>query len=171
MLVALVSYYVLRALLARTCPTVFTQDPVIQIGLVVFGCYGAYSLGANNVANVATFLVIDGMSPSHAVLAGGVSIALGVLTFSKGVMTTVGRGITPLDGFSAFIVVLAQAITVHFYALVGVPVSTSQAVVGAVIGIGLAKGMHIINPKVLLKVLGGWVITPFLAGLLAWLIA
>jgi len=157
-------YFVFRALLQWWRPSIYDLDPALRFGLVLCGCYGAYALGANNVANVATFIVGDGMlGAGSAAVLGGVSIAAGVVTFSKPVMLTVGKGITPLDAFSAFVVVLAQAVTVHIYALVGVPVSTSQAIVGAVLGIGLVRGIHIINGRMLRRIMAGWIATPFIA--------
>lgn len=82
---------------------------------------------------------------------------------------TVGKGIVKLDSFSAFICVLAHAVTVHVFAIIGVPVSTSQAIVGAVIGVSLIKGFQVINFKTLRKVCLGWLATPFVAAVVAML--
>ena len=167
MLIAFALYYLLRLPLRWLRPSVFTLDPILRSGLIACGCYGAYALGANNVANVASFLVSGGhLTAPAAVAVGGASIALGILLFSRGVMITVGRGITPLDGFSALVVVLAQGVTVHLYAQLGVPVSSSQAIVGAVLGMGLVKGIQIFNGRVLVRVFSGWVATPFVAAAL-----
>ena len=57
----------------------------------------------------------------------GLSISMGILTFSRGVMETVGKKLIRFDPFSALVVVLAEAVTMHFYTMVSVPVSTSQA--------------------------------------------
>ena len=172
---ALLCYVVLdrllRGLFRRLRLSVFALDPVLRIGLVVCGCYGAYALGANNVANVSAVLVRGSFGPGDAALFGGISIAAGVLTFSKPVMMTVGQGIVKMDAFSAFIAVLAQAITVHVYALVGVPVSSSQAIVGAVLGISLVKGLQVLRLQVLRNVLIGWLGTPLVsAGLAALMV-
>jgi PiT family inorganic phosphate transporter len=168
MLIAFVLYYTLRLPLRWCRPSMFVLDPILRVALMACGCYGAHALGANNVANVASFLVAGGqMTAPTAVALGAVSIAVGMLLFSRGVMLTVGRGITPLDGFSALVVVLAQGLTLHLYALLGVPVSTSQAIVGAVLGMGLVKGVQILNHRVLTRVLCGWLATPFVAAALA----
>jgi PiT family inorganic phosphate transporter len=141
-------------------------DFMMRAGLIITGCYGAYALGANNVANVtAVFYGANFLSLQAALLIGGVSIALGIVTFSKGVMKTVGKGIVKLDAYSALIVVLANAITVHIYAIIGVPVSTSQAVVGAVVGIGLLKRAEALRKKAILGVFSGWIATPIIAAL------
>ena len=104
----------------------------------------------------------------QATLTGGISIALGAVTYSKRVMMTVGKGLVSLDGFSAFIAVLSQAITVHIYAEIGVPVSTSQAIIGAVLGIGLVLGMQTINSRTLLNIVIGWLSTPLISGIVAF---
>jgi PiT family inorganic phosphate transporter len=146
-------------------------DFMMRAGLIITGCYGAYALGANNVANVtAVFYGAGFLSVQAAALIGGVSIALGILTFSKGVMQTVGKGIVKLDAFSALIVVLSNAITVHIYAIIGVPVSTSQAVVGAVLGIGLLKRAEALRKRAILGVFSGWIATPFIAALVSMFI-
>lgn len=142
---------------------------VVKYGLLLSGAYGAYALGANNVANVTGVFFGAGLIPLHwATLLGGISIALGAITYSKRVMLTVGGGLVKLDGFSAFIAVFAQAITVHVYAEVGVPVSTSQAIVGAVFGIGLAVGMRSVNNRMLAHIVLGWIATPLVSGILSF---
>jgi len=83
------------------------------------------------------------------------------------VMMTVGKGIVPLDPFSALVVVLAEAFTLHLFTQVGVPVSSSQAVVGAVVGVGLVGGLRTISARMLLKIAVGWLTTPLAAGLIA----
>jgi PiT family inorganic phosphate transporter len=82
-------------------------------------------------------------------------------------METVGQKLVRLDPFSALAVVLAQAITVHVYALVGVPVSTSQAVIGAVLGVGIIKGVNIIRRRTLVHIFLAWFLTPFVASVFA----
>jgi len=165
-----VFYHLFRLILKKWNPPVFVYDPVISFLLIVCGCYGAYALGANNVANVSAIFVgeEEGMlSPTQAAWFGSLVIAFGAITYSKPVMMTVGKGIVKLDSFTAFICVLAHAVTVHFYAIVGVPVSTSQAIVGAILGIGFIKGVHVINYRMLRNVTLGWMATPFVAALFA----
>jgi PiT family inorganic phosphate transporter len=146
----------------------FQMDQVVRIGLVIAGCYSAYALGSNNVANVtAVFVGAGRMDVSSATLVGGLSIALGIITFSRGVMETVGKNLVALDPYCALVVVLSGALAVHVYTWVGVPVSSSQAVVGAVLGIGILKGTQTIRRKTLFSVLLGWFVTP-LAGCLCF---
>jgi len=142
-----------------------------SIGIITAGCYGAYSLGSNNVANVTGVYVGSELLTAHmASLIGGLSIACGVLTYSRKVMMTVGRRIVPLDAFSAFIAVLSEAVTLHIFTQVGVPVSSSQAVVGAVVGVGLVRDSRAVSMKMLAEIAIGWILTPISAGLLSYLI-
>ncbi len=171
LVISIILYYGIGKLMNRLNPNLFEYDRLLRWGLILAGTYGAYALGANNVANVTGPFVGEKMlTPLSACFIGGASIALGVLTFSRNVMYTVGKSIVKLSAFAAFIVVLSEAITVHIYAIVGVPVSTSQAVVGAVFGMGLIKGMKTINYGRLGMVLSGWLSTPLLAFSLTWVL-
>ena len=168
MIIAIVIYKCLAAVYNRMHLNVFQSDLLLRICLIAAGSYGAYALGANNVANVTAVFVGAGMlSVFSAALIGGLSIGLGILTFSRRVMETVGKKLVELDPFSALIVVLAQAVIVHIYALVGVPVSTSQAVIGAVLGVGIVKGVNTISKRTLLNILYAWFLTPMIASMFA----
>jgi PiT family inorganic phosphate transporter len=165
--VSIVVYRALAAINNRLRMNLLESDAFLRVGLVAAGSYGAFALGANNVANVtAVFVGAGHLSISTATLVGGLSIGLGIMTFSRGVMKTVGSRLVRLDPFSAFVVLLAEAITVHFYTFVGVPVSTSQAVIGAVLGIGLLKGIQTVSARTLLSILSGWFLTPLIAAAL-----
>ncbi len=168
MLIAIILYKLFSYVIARTIRDVVKLDQFIKIGLVIAGSYGAYALGANNVANVTGVFVKAGqITTFQGVLLGGLSIAAGVATYSKSVMLTVGKGITELSPLNALIAVLAEATTVYIYAQIGIPVSTSQAIVGAVIGIGLIKGMNFINRQTVKNIVFGWLGTPTIAGLIS----
>ncbi len=163
-IMAVVVYRALAAVNNRMRPNLLESDALLRLGLVAAGSYGAFALGANNVANVTAVYVGAGhLSMMAATIIGGLSIGLGILTFSKRVMVTVGSRLVRLDPFSALVVLLAEAITVNFYTFVGVPVSTSQAVIGAVLGIGLLKGIRTVSKRTLLSILSGWFLTPLIA--------
>ncbi|MHC4983053.1 MAG: inorganic phosphate transporter [Planctomycetota bacterium] len=161
--IAFLLYPMLGWCLNRLRLKIVARSVVLKLGLIIFGTYGAYALGANNVGNVSGVFRDTGVLGGDTrllQLVGGASIALGVLTYSRGVMFTVGSRLVPLDAFSALVAVAAQAITVHIYAFIGVPVSTSQAIVGGVLGIGVLKGVRTVNTRMLLRILSGWVATP-----------
>ncbi|MCD6104458.1 MAG: anion permease [Thermosipho sp. (in: Bacteria)] len=149
--------------------SVYTREKIIIIATLIIGAYGSYSLGANNVANI-TGVFAKTIGIQMAALIGGLSIGFGVLTYSYKVMMTVGAQIIELDYFSAAIAVLGESITVWIYALIGIPVSTSQAIVGAVIGAGYAKGSKLVNKKIILKIVSAWVNTPISAGIITYLL-
>lgn len=134
--------------------------------LLVSGSYGAYTLGASHAAITTAPFYRSGFFGSGsraallAALTGGVGMALGVITYSRKVMETVGKKITALDPFSAFICVTGSAVTVHICKLIGVPVSSSQAIVGAVIGVGFVKGARTVNFRSLRYIFLGWMMTP-----------
>jgi inorganic phosphate transporter, PiT family len=161
---------VLGYVIDKTIISLTRRSLLYSAGIIVVGCYGAYTLGANNVANVTGIYVGSGvLSAEVAALIGGLSIALGVLTYSRKVMETVGKGIVPLDPFAALIAVLAEALTLHLFTQIGVPVSSSQAIVGAVVGVGLVGDVQTVSVKMLAKIGIGWIMTPVSGGVLAYL--
>ena len=171
MVIAVILYKLLGGFYNRLNVNLFDSDRLIRLSLIGAGIYGAYALGANNVANVtAVFVGAGTLSEFSAALIGGLSIALGILTFSKPVMKTVGREIVKLDAFSALIVVLAEAITAHIYAFIGVPVSTSQALVGAVLGVGIVRGIRTVRRRTLANIFIAWLLAPVVACFLCILI-
>ncbi len=175
MILAFILYKFISPIYNRIARHIFLRDRVLKISLVIVGSYGAYALGANNVANVTgpfvrlDFGSIGLFTPFAACLVGSIAIAIGVVTYSKSVMYTVGKSITKLNGYTAFIAVFAEAITVWLYTQVGVPVSTSQAVVGAIFGIGLVKGMQTVKFKTVRNIVIGWITTPIISGSIAYI--
>jgi PiT family inorganic phosphate transporter len=168
MIIAIILYRILAIVHNRVNLNLFQTDIGLRLCLIGAGSYGAYALGANNVANVTAVFVSAGrLTVLLAALIGGLSIGLGILTFSRRVMETVGKKLVKLDPFSALVVVLAEAVTVHIYTFVGVPVSTSQAVIGAVLGVGIVKGINTIRRQTLVNILVGWFLTPVVACFLA----
>ncbi|MBI5008844.1 MAG: inorganic phosphate transporter, partial [Bacteroidia bacterium] len=154
----------------------FRFESYIKTGLIIVGAFGAYSLGANNIANVmGVFLPSFNLDPldlgiivlsssQQLFLAGGIAIALGIITYSKKVMETIGGNIVELSPEGAMVVVLAQSLVLFVFSSSGlsdlfqkiglppipmVPVSSSQVIVGCVIGIGLYKGARNINFRLL----------------------
>ena len=116
-------------------------------------------------------------------LIGAIAIAVGVFTYSKRVMMTVGVGILPMSPVAAWVVVIAHSIVLFLFASQGlehllanaglptiplVPVSSSQAVVGAVVGLGLMRGGRDIDWRLLRNIAGGWITTPLISGLVCF---
>ena len=171
MIFTIILYFIVGKFMNGLNLNLIQHDKYLRWCLISGGAYGAYALGANNVANVTGAFTGPGMlTPFQACLIGGLSIGLGVFTYSRHVMMTVGKAIVRLDGYTAFVVILAEAVTVHIFAEIGVPVSTSQAVVGGVLGIGLVKGVSTINLKSLYRIVYAWVGTPITSFIVSFVV-
>jgi PiT family inorganic phosphate transporter len=143
--------------------TILVQNALGWLALMS-GCYVAYSLGANHAGIAVGPIYNLGIFPPSILLCiGGAAIAIGAITYGKRVTNTVGKGLTPLDIPGAFAAQISSAFGIHLFSIFGIPVSTSSAIVGAVIGVGLTKGMKAISKKTLFTILIGWVLTPTLA--------
>ena len=138
---------------------------------IISACYVAYSMGANNAGNaVGPVANLNIFPPKVLLFIGGVSIAVGAWTYGHKVADTVGKGITPLDIPGAFVAQISSAFGMHLFSMFGIPVSTSSAIVGAVVGVGLVKGAGGISLRTILTILIGWVLTPTLAGTFSYLL-
>ena len=163
LLLAFAFYRMLGLFLGRV--STLTRSRAISIAAVVTAAYVSYSLGANDVGNAIGPLLARFPDKGHwLALLGGVSLAIGAMTFGQRVTTTVGKSITPLDYGGALSAQLAAALGVHFFAMAGLPVSTSQAIVGGVVGVGLSKGMSSVGRRRLYGIFLGWVAMPLCAG-------
>ncbi|MBW2679101.1 MAG: inorganic phosphate transporter, partial [Deltaproteobacteria bacterium] len=171
--VALVLGFVGRMLLKKFVPQdggggaegIFRR---IQIGT---SCYVALAQGANDVANaigplaVIYFLVKTGTVgvevpvPIFLLMFGGIGIALGIGMAGNRVMTTIGTKITTLTNTRGFAVDFSAATTVLIASKMGLPVSTTHAAVGGVMGVGLAKGLEAVNFRVIFQIMIYWVLT------------
>jgi len=172
------------------------MDGYTRLALILAGAFGAYSLGANNIANVMGVFVpvapfpdlqfgqdFSVSSAQQLFLVGGLAIAVGVFTYSKRVMMTVGSELMTLTPLAAWVAVMSHSIVLFLFAserleqllanmslptIPLVPVSSSQAVVGAVIGIGMLQGGREIQWPRIYGIVRGWVITPVISCLLCF---
>jgi PiT family inorganic phosphate transporter len=140
----------------------------IQIGT---SCYVALAQGANDVANaigplaVIYFIVKTGAVgakvpvPLFLLLFGGVGIACGISMAGYRVMDTLGHKITTLSNTRGFSVDFAAATTVLVASKLGLPVSTTHAAVGGVMGVGLARGIEAVNFRIILRIVLYWILT------------
>ena len=188
--IAVISYKVVTLVILRLKIHMFRLDETTRIGLVLAGIFGSYSLGANNIANVVgVFLPVSPfqeltllgfhISPAQQLFfLGSIAISVGVITYSRRVMDTVGTGIFQLSPVMALVAVWAHSVVLFLFAsqdleqfllnlglptIPLVPVSSSQAIVGAVVGMGLLKGGHNIRWRTVAGIAGSWITTPIFA--------
>ncbi len=147
-------------------------EKVFGVLMVVTACTMAFAHGSNDVANaigpVAAVISIVGSGgevasksalPLWVLLLGGAGIVLGLMMYGRNVIATVGQKITELTPSRGFAAELAAATTVVMASGIGIPVSTTHTLVGAVLGVGLARGMAALNLNVIRNIFMSWVIT------------
>ena len=151
----------------------------IQIGT---SCYVALAQGANDVANavgplaVVYFLAKSGSVgatvpvPLFLLLFGGIGIACGIAMAGHRVMSTIGEKITMLTNTRGFCVDFSAATTVLLASKLGLPVSTTHAAVGGVLGVGMARGLEAVNLNIIYKIIVYWVLTVPAAAITSMLI-
>lgn len=170
---------------------IFTLDGMTRWGLILAGAFGSYALGANNMANVmGVFIPVAHLQPieifpglilsatQQLFFLGGLAVSVGIFTYSHRTMMLVGDGIVKLSPVASFVVVMANSLVLFMLSSQGlsnfavslglppiplVPVSSSQATIGAIVGIGLLKGGRGIRWRSLANIAFGWVLTPVMA--------
>jgi PiT family inorganic phosphate transporter len=146
---------------------------------VLTASYVAFAHGTNDVANAigpvaaAVHIAQTGevagrvAVPGYVLMAGGLGIVLGLATWGYKVIETVGRAITEMAPSRGFSAEFGAASTVLVFSLLGLPVSTTHTLVGAVIGVGLAHGLGALNLRVVRNIINSWIITVPLSAVLA----
>ncbi|HSG59426.1 MAG TPA: inorganic phosphate transporter [Woeseiaceae bacterium] len=149
----------------------YTVERVFGVLMVVTACGMAFAHGSNDVANAIGPLAAvvsvakNGMITAKSsldywvLMLGGVGIVIGLATFGRHVIATVGRKITQLTPSRGFAAELAAATTIVIASGTGMPISTTHTLVGAVLGVGLARGIEAIDLRVVVRILVSWVIT------------
>jgi len=155
-------------------------EKVFGVLMIVTACAMAFAHGSNDVANavgpvaaVVSIVHNDGaigqksILPIWVLLIGGAGIVIGLMMYGHKVMATVGRKITELTPSRGFAAELAAATTVVMASGTGLPISTTHTLVGAVLGVGLARGMAALNLTVIRNIFMSWIITLPAGGILA----
>lgn len=181
-IISFILVYVVNRFLDKRLSSLSSYDKIIKYGYLGAGIFAAYSIGTNSSASV-TALYFDKWyaetgvasnlltSAKLTAVIGGIAIAIGAYTYSKKVMFTVGSGIAEITQLDGFVVVISMALTVLIMGkLLGIPVSNSQAIVGAVMGAGLTRGIHNVNFNKFKKIAIAWVTSPTAAALLTFII-
>ncbi|MBN4074022.1 anion permease [bacterium AH-315-E10] len=135
---------------------------------ILSACFVAFAHGANDVANAigplaAAYSKLTGYAenvvPPGLLLLGGVGIIIGLATWGWRVIETVGKKITELTPSRGFCAEFGAAITILMASIFGLPISTTHTLVGAVLGVGLARGLGALNLKTIRDIGVSWVIT------------
>ncbi len=154
-------------------------EKLFGVLMMFTACAMAFAHGSNDVANaVGPIAAVVGIvsaggevmqksvMPSWILLLGGAGIVTGLVMYGHKVIATVGKNITELTPSRGFAATLAAASTVVFASGTGLPISTTHTLVGAVLGVGLARGLAALNLKVVGTIFISWVVTlPAGAGL------
>ena len=176
-IIGIIGIFLLRKIQSKMKDDYYTVEGIFRKLQVVTSCYVAFAHGANDVANAigpvaAIVPLAQGAElgskvdvPYTLLLLGGIGIAIGCWTWGRRVMKTVGSRITSLTNTRGFSVDFGAATTVLVASKLGMPISTSHTVVGAVIGVGLARGLEAVDLSVIKKIIVSWVVTlPVAAG-------
>jgi len=157
----------------------YTVERVFAVLMVVTACGMAFAHGSNDVANaigplaavisVAQSGIVGAESalPIWVLIIGGGGIVVGLATFGVHVIATVGKKITQLTPSRGFAAELAAATTIVIASGTGIPISTTHTLVGAVLGVGLARGIEAIDLRVVGRIFVSWVVTIRAGGVLA----
>jgi PiT family inorganic phosphate transporter len=149
----------------------YTVERVFAVLMVITACSMAFAHGSNDVANaIGPLAAVISVAQSGAVgsqaalpvwvlLLGGAGIVIGLATFGVHVIATVGRKITQLTPSRGFAAELAAATTIVIASGTGIPISTTHTLVGAVLGVGLARGIAAIDLRVVSRIFMSWVVT------------
>ena len=149
----------------------YTVERVFGVLMVVTACAMAFAHGSNDVANaIGPLAAVIGTAttgqiaqqsalPIWVLMLGGGGIVIGLATFGRHVIATVGKKITQLTPSRGFAAELAAATTIVIASGTGMPISTTHTLVGAVLGVGVARGIDAIDLKVVARIFVSWVIT------------
>lgn len=149
----------------------YTVERVFAVLMVITACSMAFAHGSNDVANaigplaavisVAKSGIVGGRSAVEAwvLMLGGIGIVVGLATYGRHVIATVGERITALTPSRGFAAELAAATTIVIASGTGIPISTTHTLVGAVLGVGMARGIDAIDLRVVGRIFVSWVIT------------
>lgn len=146
-------------------------ESIFKILQIITSCYVAFSIGTNDVANaigpVAGIIsIIKNQTvsatiqvPFYLLALGGVGISVGIMTWGYRVIATIGQKITELTNTRGFAIDFSTATSVLIASKLGMPVSTTHSVIGAVCGVGLARGLEALDLRVVKRIFISWVIT------------
>lgn len=195
-IIAVTLYLCIKKIMHHSKIHILWQDWLVRVGMILTTALGGYALGANNMANVVgvfvdsciftpfrigRFYTLSGVQVLF--LLGALAACVGVFTYSQKAIKNVGKNVLSFSPMVAWIVILSQSLVLILFSsdglenllaalnlpsLPAVPVSSTQAVIGAIVGIGLAKGGKGIKWSLVLRLMSGWIASPVIAFILSY---
>ncbi len=151
--------------------SLFRIERILRSLLILSGILIAYNTGANELATILGPVIHSGlMEQMRASLIGSLCVFLGAVILSHRVIETIGKGITTLDPYSGFAAQFGAGMCVMFFTILGMPISTTYCIIGAISGVGMSKGMETVKLDLIKKIMANWVVAPSLAFLISFLI-
>lgn len=192
--IAVLLYLITAFILKKAHIHLLRLDFLTRLGLLISGAFGAYALGANNVGNVMGTLInimplsdtaILGLHFSAAqqlIFIGAISIAAGALTYSRRSIHVVGSDLSSMSPIAAWIVISSHSLVLFIFSsqtisqLMGyfnlqfllIPVSSTQAIIGAITGLGLLRNRESLNWAKIINICIGWLVTPLCTAVLCF---
>lgn len=164
---SIIGYHLINSAIKRGIKV----EGIFRVLQIMTSCYIAFSIGANDVANavgpvagIFSMIKDNNMQtqiqvPLMLLALGGLGIAIGMATWGYRVIATVGSKITELTNSRGFSIDFSAATSVLIASKLGMPVSTTHAVIGAVCGVGLARGLDAVDFRVVKKIIISWIAT------------
>ena len=196
-LIAVFLYWCTKRVLHHSKLHILWQDMVVRMGMIFTTALGGYAIGANNMADVVGVFVdscvfddirignLYTLSGTQVLfLIGAIAVSIGVFTYSQKVIKTVGKNVLKVSPAVGLIVILSQSLVLILFSsetlenflvsfnippLPAVPVSSTQAVIGALVGVGIAKGGKGVKWNIVLKLICGWITSPLMAFILSYI--
>ena len=181
---AFILFYLLKWLLKRYPIKLLYRDIIVRIFLVCVGAFSAYALGANNIASIAgPYISVNPALTPVLFAITGIAVSVGFFCADKRVIKTVSSGMFPLSPMEAFVVVFSSAMTLFCFSSITlknflislslpsfplIPVPLSEAVIGSIIAIALAKGIDGLKLNVAGQVVCSWFLAPLSAGIFCY---
>ena len=196
-LIAVFLYWCTKRILHHSKMHILWQDMIVRQGMIFTTALGGFAIGANNMADVVGVFVDSCMFDDIKIgdvytlsgvqvlfLIGAIAVSSGVFTYSHKVINTVGKNVLKVSPAVGLIVILSQSLVLILFSsetlenflislnippLPAVPVSSTQAVIGALVGVGIAKGGKGVKWNIVLKLVCGWITSPLMAFILSYI--
>lgn len=181
---AFVLFWVFKMLLIKCPLKLLYRDLIVRFCLLLVGAFSAYTLGANNIASIAgPYISVNKEMINYLFALTAIAVAIGFFSADSRVIKTVSKGMFPLSPMEAFVVVFSSALTLFCFSSSTLkmvlqslslpsfpllPVPLSEAVIGSIVAIALAKGIDGLKLRVVGQVICSWIAAPLSAGVLCY---